>query len=272
MMRGIVDLHLHSAPSLLPRRYSDSEMVRVARQAGVSTIVLKAHEGSTAARAQLVGQGVVGGIVLNSFVGGANPDAVRVAAGLGVRVVWMPTASAHAHIAAYSRAELSVHRQGLFSAVPVCHEGHLRSEWYQVFEEVVAHDLVLASGHISMDEAVCAFQAAAACGVSRFLINHPLMPFLGWRDEHGKAFRRLEARIEVGVVADHLAGSGPRPTETLVACYPHRLLVFGSDLGHTSFPEYLVGIESWMERVEPLVDDGSLEAIMKANGKQLLGG
>ena len=37
------------------------------------------------------GDGAVGGIVLNSPVGGANPDAVRLAAALGGRIVWMPT-------------------------------------------------------------------------------------------------------------------------------------------------------------------------------------
>jgi hypothetical protein len=269
-MHGIVDLHVHTGPSLLPRRYSDAEMIRIVRQAGVLTVVLKAHEGSTVERALLAGQEAVGGIVLNSSVGGANPDAVRVAAALGGRVVWMPTVSAQAHIAGHSRAELSVHRQGMFSAVSVCQEGQLCPEWYPVFEEVASHDLVLASGHISIDEAVCAFQAAAACGAKRFLVNHPLMPFQGWRDEHSEALRKLEARIEIGVLADNLAKSGRPPTEVLAACYPRDLLVFGSDLGHTSFPDYLAGIESWMEQVEPLVTEAGLETIMKTNGRELL--
>lgn len=269
-MDRIVDLHVHTAPSLYPRRYSDPEMVRVARQVGVSTVVLKAHEGSTAARAQLAGQGAAGGIVLNSSVGGANPDAVRVAAGLGGRIVWMPTASAQAHIAAHAQAELSVHRPGLFGAVVVCVADRLRPEWLPVFEEVAAHDLVLASGHLSMDEAVCVFQTAATCGVRRFLVNHPLMPFHGWRDEHGPVLRDLGACIEVGVVPDLLAGPGRSPTETLVASYPLELLVFGSDLGHESFPDYRTGVEGWLEKVEPLVGEEGLEAIMQANGKALL--
>ena len=269
-MHSYVDLHVHTAPSVYPRRYADLEIVRVARQVGVSTVVLKAHEGSTAARAQLAGQGAIGGIVLNSSVGGANPDAVRVAAGLGGRLVWLPTASAQAHIAAHSQAELSVHRPGLFGAVVVCDACHLRPEWLPVFEEVAAHDLVLASGHLSMDEVVCVFRAAATCGVRRFLVNHPLMPFQGWREEHGPALRDLGASIEVGVVPDLLAGPGRSPTEALVASYPVELLVFGSDLGHASFPDYRTGFEGWLEKVEPLVGEGGLEAIMQTNGQALL--
>ena len=59
-MNGIVDLHVHSAPSLLPRHGNDPDTARAARAAGVSTLVLKAHEGSTAERALLAGDGAVG--------------------------------------------------------------------------------------------------------------------------------------------------------------------------------------------------------------------
>ena len=77
-MTGIVDLHVHSAPSLVRRHTTDPDTAALARAVGITTMVLKAHEGSTAERAQLIGGGAVGGVVLNSPVGGANPDAVMV--------------------------------------------------------------------------------------------------------------------------------------------------------------------------------------------------
>ena len=58
-------------------------------------------------------------IVLNSPVGGANPDAVEVAARLGGRVVWMPTVSAPNHKRGASSPELSVHRGFELRAVEV---------------------------------------------------------------------------------------------------------------------------------------------------------
>ena len=106
---GMVDFHVHSAPSLAPRHSHDPHTLEEARAAGVAKFVLKAHEGSSAERAALLGDEVVGGIVLNSPVGGANPDAVAVAAALGARVVWLPTISSPAHIAASSSPELSAH-------------------------------------------------------------------------------------------------------------------------------------------------------------------
>jgi len=271
MITGIVDVHVHAAPSLLPRRYTDPEMAQVAKAAGLARWVLKAHHGSSVERAALAGPQTVGGVVLNSPVGGANPDAVAVAASLGGRLVWMPTISAAAHIAAHSQAALSVHRNLAFSPVPVCEGDALRSEWIPVLDLIAAHDLVLGSGHISMDETLCLFKVAVSRGVKRLLINHPLMPFLGWREEHSDAFSRLGARLEIGVLADHLSETEISPTQYLASRYPAELLLFGSDLGHTSFPDYQAGIKDWIARVEPILGQRPLEEIMTSNGQALLG-
>ncbi len=44
-------------------------------------------------------------------------------------------------------------------------------------------------------------------------------------------------------------------------------LVFGSDLGHETFPEYVSGIRDWIAQLDASV----LEAVMIKNGKELLG-
>ena len=170
---GMVDFHVHSAPSLaratatIPRRWPRPGPREW------SKFVLKAHEGSSAERAQLLGDEAVGGVVLNSPVGGANPDAVAVAAALGARVVWLPTISSPAHIAASSSPELSAHRGVSFREVPVVEDGAVRSEWLDVFDEVARAGMVLASGHLTMDEAVVALDTARRRGVHRLLVNHP---------------------------------------------------------------------------------------------------
>lgn len=274
MLNDIVDCHVHTAPSLMPRRHTDGEILTIARQVGVGTLVLKAHEGSTVERALVQGDSAIGGIVLNSPVGGANPDAVSVAAALGGRIVWMPTVSAPAHVAARSSAELSVHRDVRFSEVPIVIEGRVRDEWHDVIDLAAKHDLVLASGHLNMDEAVAVFELAVARGVQRLLVNHPQLQFLEWRDEHLSRFRQLGARVEIGVVADRLAQAGPvhaSPTEYFLARYPREFLVFGSDLGHETFPEYGSGIRDWIAELATKLDASGLEAVLIENGKELLG-
>jgi hypothetical protein len=269
-VNGIVDLHVHSAPSLLPRHGNDYDTTRAARQAGVSTLVLKAHEGSTAERALLAENGAIGGVVLNSTVGGANPDAVRVAGLLGARVVWLPTISSQCHQSASQNPELSVHRELRFRTVPVCPNGRLDDAWNQVFEEVATADMVLASGHVSMDETVVAFKAARALGVRRFLVNHPLMPFLGWRDDHAALFSELGAYLELGILVDLIAGAQPKPTERLARVYPAQLLAFGSDLGHADHPTFSDGIDQWLPELIRIVGETTATRIMTMSGRELL--
>jgi hypothetical protein len=268
---SIVDFHIHTAPSLVPRHHDDRAIGAVLGEAGIGTFVLKAHEGSTAERALLAGAGAIGSIVLNSPVGGANPDAVKVATAFGARVVWMPTISAQAHQQAEDSAELKAHDGVRFSRVAVTDDGRVRPEWNDVFDEVAAADAVLAAGHLTMDEAVAVFRTARARGVQRFLVNHPLLPFLGWRDEHVGQLAELGAYLEVGVLADLLLGSsGPTATTQLAAAYPAALLVFGSDLGHRNYPDVLPGVQDWLAATARELSDDHLDRITEGNGKELL--
>lgn len=267
---GMVDFHVHSAPSLAPRHTHDPDTLEEARTAGIATFVLKAHEGSSAERAELLGAEAVGGVVLNSPVGGANPDAVAVAAQLGARVVWLPTISSPTHVAACEQPELAAHRGISFGTVPVVTDGAVRPEWLEVFDEAARHQMVLASGHLSMDEAVTALDAARRRGVERLIVNHPGLDFLGWRDEHAELFRGLGACLEIGVLADLLAGPNGPTTEDLVAGYPHELLVFGSDLGHRDYPPLAEGIRSWVERLDPILGDAGLEKVARTSALELL--
>lgn len=270
---GVVDFHVHTGPSLVERHHPDHEVLPLAAAAGIETVVLKAHEGSTAERAALLGGGAVGSIVLNSPVGGANPDAVEVAARLGARVVWMPTISAVAHRAAAHSSELDAHRGVTLRTVPVTDDdGALRPEWVEVLDVVARHDLVLASGHLTADEAVVVFTAARQRGVQRLVVTHPLLAFLGWRAGHAEAFRALGAHLEVGVLADLLAGPAADlvATTRLAATYPNDLLVFGSDLGHRSYPDIEPGVNGWVRRACTALGDRPLEALMTTTGRELL--
>jgi hypothetical protein len=267
---GIVDFHVHSAPSLAPRHHHDPETMLAAREAGIETFVLKAHEGSTAERAALLGPGVVGGIVLNSPVGGANPDAVVVAARLGARVVWLPTISSPAHIEANRQPELAAHRGIELGAVAVVEDGRVGSEWYDVFDIVAGNQMVLATGHLTMDEAVVALEAARGRGVERFVVNHPGLAFLDWRDDHLGRFRDLGAHLEIGVLADILVGPNGPATEDLVTSYPHELLVFGSDLGHRDYPPIGDGIRAWIERLDPVLGEAGLTRVTRTSALELL--
>ncbi len=266
----LADLHTHAAPSLLPRHGDDRATVAAERAVGFSTVVLKAHEGSTVERAAAAGDGVYGGIVLNSPVGGANPDAVEVAARLGGRIVWMPTVSARAHQAGASAPELSVHRGFELRAVDViADDGTPLPQWFDVLDVVAAHDLLLASGHLSAGETVALFREAKRRGVQRLLVNHPKMAFLHWTDEASAALQELDAHLELGVLPD-LLGDADHSSLTLTHSYPTALLVFGGDLGHAHHPPPATAVAPWLHDLEKHVGADTAAAIMTTQTRSLL--
>lgn len=265
----MTDLHVHASPSLLPRHGDDTATVAAEREQRFRTVVLKAHEGSTVERAALAGENVYGGIVLNSPVGGANPDAVEVAARLGGRVVWMPTVSSRTHKAGAASPELSVHRGFELRPVDVIDDGRLRPEWYDVLDAVAAHDLLLASGHLSAEETVVLFTEACRRGVRRLLVNHPKMAFLHWNDTAAKELQRLDAHLELGILPD-LLGTPEHSSLTLTRTYPSSLLVFGGDLGHAHHAAPADAVSPWLHRLEQRVGARTAAAIMITTTRSLL--
>lgn len=267
---GMVDLHAHSAPSLLPRHGNDAATVAAERALGFGTIVLKSHEGSTVERAAAAGEGVYGGIVLNSPTGGANPDAVEVAARLGGRIVWMPTVSAATHKAGATNPEFNVHKGFELSLVEVFDDqGKLLPRWHDVLDVIAAHDLVLASGHLHINETIRLFRAARAHGITRLMVNHPKMAFLGWHREAAAHLRGLDARLELGILPD-LLGDPAHASVTLLDEYPHELLVFGADLGHAHYPDPHHAVPAWLDSLERKVGADTAAAILTKQSQELL--
>ena len=232
-------------------------------------MVLKAHEGSTVERATLAGGDTFGGVVLNSPVGGANPDTVQVAARLGGRVVWMPTVSARTHKAGAASPELAVHRGFELGLVEVITDGRLRPEWFDVLDAVAQHDLLLASGHLSAAETVTAFTEARRRGVQRLLVNHPMMAFLGWTGQAAAVLRELGAYLELGILPDILGGAA-RSCLELTRTYPASLLAFGGDLGHAEHDPPAVAVAPWLHALERRVGPARAAAIMTTQTRDLL--
>lgn len=175
-MRGAIDMHVHTNPDLRNRRYNDLELVDAGVRVGARAIVIKSHLGSTVERACLANMynkavhgdndfTMFGGIVMNDCVGGINPVAVSNALKLGGKVVWLPTSSAHNHL-----AKLGKPTDG---CVEVVENGEVVPAMHDIFELVKEHDAVLATAHVSAEEAFIVTKAARAAGVKKIVITHP---------------------------------------------------------------------------------------------------
>lgn len=186
LLRGAVELHCHSAPSLFPRRQTDWELIGDVKLAGMAGVVLKAHEAQTADRASLLrlkepGLHIYGGLVCNYFTGGLSPTAVDAAIRLGAKIIWMPTFSAaehQRHFAPQPTRLFPGSRSFVHPArgLTVCDEqGHLLPEVLHILELIEQADIVLATGHLSVREVLLLVEAAVAMRVRKILIQHPDM-------------------------------------------------------------------------------------------------
>ncbi len=170
ILKGSYDLHVHAGPDASQERRLDAmDAAREAYGAEMKGFVLKSHEYPTAPLAHALnrmypGLRVAGAIVLNRSMGGLNADAVSVSAGLGARIVWMPTFD----------ADFYLRNQGRGPGLSLTGEGErLASEVLDIIDVVAEHDLVLASGHVSPREAIALFAAAKERGVRRMIATHP---------------------------------------------------------------------------------------------------
>lgn len=216
LIRGAYDLHVHSAPDVLPRKMDDVEMAQRITESGMAGYAIKSHYFCTSERAQLVNRSypdcdAVGTITLNSSVGGINPTAMEMAARSGVKLVWFPTCdSAHeiAHVFDGNPdkklpywAQIIIQMKEAGIQAPTIRilgeDGRLKKEVYEVLDIIARYDVILATGHISHEEAFALVSAAKERGVKKIIITHVDFPTTFYTVEEQKRF------VEMGAVMEH---------------------------------------------------------------------
>jgi len=175
ILRGTIDIHVHSDPDNVPRSVDGLEAARQARARGMRGVVLKNHYDPTAglaylARKEAPGLDVFGGIDLNLTVGGMNAIAVehmtRVAGGWG-RLVWMSTFDAE------NQVRFSKENRPFVS---VSRNGELLPGTKAVIAAIAKHDLVMATGHVSPSEALLLLREGRRQGTKHLVVTHAMNP------------------------------------------------------------------------------------------------
>ncbi len=205
---GAVDLHVHCGPEGIPRRFDALSLARHVEQSGLGGAVLKSHMAATGSWAQMAhdatGVRLHGSVVLNHYVGGINPAAVRGALGPSahgepyLKVVWLPTVHAAAHLTArhhegerydippeWCGGTVSSLARPLDEIDPInVLAAHLRPPLDEVLRIAADHDLVLATGHAGRDEVFYVMERADALGVRKVIVTHPCYdpPAIGVRE------------------------------------------------------------------------------------------
>ncbi len=220
LLRGLIDMHIHTGPDVFPRSVDWIEAARDAARAGMRAIVLKDHDIPTTDRAYLASRLVpevttVASITLNASVGGLNPWAVENALRRGAKVVWMPTVDARAFMeAAKRRPQLSwlIVRPHECGIRVVDDRGQLLPELRPILRLIADYDAVLSAGHLAYDEMVRLFEAARAAGVRKLKVPHVQSPI-------GPTLEQQVELAREGVFLSYspLNSLGPNPEVPLAA-------------------------------------------------------
>lgn len=182
LLEDAIELHVHSSPSLFPRKQTDWELVDDVKKAKMAGVVLKSHESQTVDRAAIIQEKesavkVYGGLVCNHFTGGLSPVAVDTAIRLGAKIIWMPTISAAEHQRYFAKKKTnflnSERKLGHTYGLEIWDENkELLNEVHEILSLIAEENVVLATGHLSAEEVSILVDAAIEHKVEKILIQH----------------------------------------------------------------------------------------------------
>ena len=273
LLAGTIDIHVHSDPDNVPRSIDGIEVAKLALAKAMRGIVLKNHYESTAglaflARKQTAGVEVFGGIDLNLTVGGMNPVAVehmtQVAGGWG-RFVWMSTFDAENQVR-YSKESRPF--------VSVARNGELLPETKAVISVVAKHGLVLATGHVSPQEALLLLREGRRQGVQHMVVTHALGAPILMDVQHMQEATRLGALIEfVGsTLADAGAAARMERFADAIRKVGPQFCILSSDLGQKGNPLPPDGFGEFLAAMRARgFSEQELDRMSKQNPARLLG-
>ncbi len=269
-LTGTIDLHIHTAPDVRPRKLDDLETARQAAARGMRAIVLKSHwaltaERATLAQGQVTGLRVFGGLALNETVGGFNPAAVELALRLGAAEVWLPTLSA--------AGEAGLRRPGDLTVAD--EQGRLRPALQEIFALVAEHDAILGTGHISPAEIMQVVPAARAAGVRKIVITHPEHPPVLMPPAQQETLRAEFDVLFERCLISTVPGSGHLKFAELAAVIRrvgYESTVISTDLGQLENALPVDGMAEYIGRLrEEGFDAASIDRMARQNGAWLLG-
>lgn len=293
LLAGAVDVHVHGYPDAgpnWPMRTDDRTTVSLARDCGMRGIVLKSHFWPTMDRARMLNEeladrsfAVHGSITLNPLIGGLQPETVEAAAGHGAKVVYLPTwgsANDNAHETLVrgriiDREFPRLSRSLDESAISIrTANGKLRPEVREILAIAEERDLVVSTGHVSLDESAALAEASAEIGYRQLLFGHPFSANIGASIRAAKEIAEMGAFIELTALHTMLP-SHPLPVTDVYRAIREcgaANVVISSDVYFDWLPPHVEVLRMFTGQLRFLgVTDEELRTMLVSNPARMLG-
>jgi hypothetical protein len=272
---------------------TDIELAQQAKAVKMRAIVIKCHASATADRAYIAEQAVGGGIevygiiCLNTPLGGMNPEAVKMALRMGVKGVWMPSmwAENHAHYVremgkrmGYETIKMNFPEHG---ETILDENGRLKPAVIEILGLVAEADVMLATGHLTVDESHLLLDEANKAGIKKLVVhtaNYHVMNY---------PVADLKSMVAKGALLEYGFTSLPNPIWDPIdpsrrislddVCRSIREIgpehcVLSTDTGHFTSPTHIECMRLWFELLKVKgFKRGELDLMTKVNPAKLLG-
>ena len=285
---GLIDLHVHAGPSVMPRALDGGDMLLEAEAAGYSAFVIKDHYFPTMMSAELVekhlgrsGCRVFGGLALNNSVGGINLKAVDAACAMGAKIIWMPTVSALRHkemhqghgLAFPGSKGMTVEENSIYY---LDETGALKPEVEEVLQYLKDRpEVILATGHGSRQEVDALVRRAAELGIPRILVNHPHY-MIGATIEDMAAWSKVGAFIELNatvfVPESRFCTNDIGECRQIIDAVGLEKIVLDSDYGQNKNGSPVAGLKKFIEMLKETcgLDEAAVKQVSEDNPSWLL--
>jgi len=273
VLRGAIDIHVHTEPDSRPRSVDAIEAVQQAKANGMRAVVLKNHYEYTSGLAYIAGKQVpgvevFGGVDLNLTVGGMNPAAVEymaVTTGARGKLVWMSTFDAENQVR-FSKENRP--------SVSVSKNGELLPATKAVIAAIAKHGLVLATGHTSAEEGLLLIREAKRQGVQRIVVTHAM------NDPIRMTIPQMQEAAKLGAFVEFVGGNigdadgkarMDRFADAIKKIGPE-FCILSSDLGQKGNPLPTDGFAAFLGAMNARgLTDQDIDRMARRNPAQLLG-
>lgn len=272
-LQGVIDIHCHCGPDSIRRNIDAIQLAEMALSQGMRGVVLKNHFEPTASLAYMVRKQApqletFGGITLNLASGGMNADAVdhmaTVDGGWG-RFVWMGSLDTESHLRYFRQSR---------ECVPISRDGCLLPKVKEVLAAIARHQLVLATGHCSTEEALLLIREARQLGIRKILVTHAMMAPTHMPVPSMCKAADLGAYIEFvynGLIGVHKEFEASQYAEAIRAIGAERCIL-ASDLGQATNPPHPEGLTAFFTAMEQEgLRNGEINRMTRHNPAFLLG-